>query len=617
MAYNGFDGAKTTARETGRPHLPSHGLHAGHFAFMRAVVQGMDKRISWGRYMHVGNAATVDQDIKRTINAIRSAYAAAANHYGRPGASPLLKSTPRTSTTCLPATPCLADFISAQNLDGFSEAEQIAAFQNECSEYRQMQGRRERLLTRQLASLHWLQTHLQQSPAPGDLLMQWLAPNLARRLAAADLVYVSDLLLRIDQYGSRWAVGISAIGAGKIRWITDWAWAHKTAWPGLVLDNVGVPLRTGIVPLNKLPYELLPKNTSGQLNGRQENCLIAAQTDIDAVLTWLGTKRHRSAAVQAIAIPVPVPVPGWEILTRLSNTQRSYWKEVERFLLWVILERKVTLAAVDVADCYAYKNFLLDVPARWCGPRGHDKDHPAWRPFETSMSPAASTASVAIVNGMYRFLVQQAYLKRSPWNDIDRQIAANQMPITRTLSPLDDKAWQVIDRQLARLAATSANARLRVAIALLRCCQLSLKQLVAATIGDLRLQSDVKTGTLHTTLVISPAVMVVLAPQSVAVLHGYLRTRGLDAELFPQTSQGAFLLGRATDAVERAPWAPCARSTFDPCAGIGIGTMRDQLRVFFRNCMTAATTDAATALQLSRCTSRMLRANKQHLAEET
>lgn len=60
-------------------------LHVGHFAFMRAVVQGIDPRASWDRYLRVEGEGTDKRLVRSTIAWIRDEFAAAARREERPG----------------------------------------------------------------------------------------------------------------------------------------------------------------------------------------------------------------------------------------------------------------------------------------------------------------------------------------------------------------------------------------------------------------------------------------------------------------------------------------------------------------------------------------------------
>lgn len=56
-------------------------------------------------------------------------------------------------------------------------------------------------------------------------------------------------------------------------------------------------------------------------------------------------------------------------LQALSNTQRAYRTEAERFLLWAITHKGKALSSMSNEDCIEYRDFLADPQprSRWCG----------------------------------------------------------------------------------------------------------------------------------------------------------------------------------------------------------------------------------------------------------
>ena len=70
--------------------IPSRKLHRGHFAFMRALVQGVDERTAWEKYLRHEGEHTDIRTVRRTIAWIRDAFAAAARREARPGTARLI-----------------------------------------------------------------------------------------------------------------------------------------------------------------------------------------------------------------------------------------------------------------------------------------------------------------------------------------------------------------------------------------------------------------------------------------------------------------------------------------------------------------------------------------------
>ena len=66
-------------------------LHVGHFAFMRSVVQGLDPRASWDRYLRVEGESTDQRTVRTTVAWIREEFALAAKRQDRFGTARLLR----------------------------------------------------------------------------------------------------------------------------------------------------------------------------------------------------------------------------------------------------------------------------------------------------------------------------------------------------------------------------------------------------------------------------------------------------------------------------------------------------------------------------------------------
>ena len=69
----------------------------------------------------------------------------------------------------------------------------------------------------------------------------------------------------------------------------------------------------------------------------------------------------------------------------------------------------------------------------------------------------------------------------------------------------------------------------------------------------------------------------------VGELARYLTSRGLDPDPEDIGNQGAFLLGKASDAAQRAP-ALSTGERIDPREGIAASTFYDQVKAFFTDC---------------------------------
>ncbi|HEX7635790.1 MAG TPA: phage integrase family protein [Noviherbaspirillum sp.] len=611
-------------------------LHLGHFAFMRAVVQGLDTRESWDRYLRLEGEHDDVRNVRRTIQWIRDEFAAAAKRYDRFGTARLVQIDATRIADPELALPTLEEFAAERGLLDFSETEQLEYYEAEYGSRTQRQSRRAHLIARQLDALAWLERLVAQPPQAGDAIASWLHPDLAVRLEVAGIFTIRNLVDRINGRGLRWSTGIRAIGAAKAARILDWLRAHEAAIGLKIGVHVQVkpsrlhphelarvvPKATAIVPLDKfiVPAEL--DGSNGLYRAPQRLCLIKAGNDYEAVLTWIRSRHGLSQAGKAAlqrrrGIDPAVPEGPMAWLNYLSHTQRAYLKEAERFLLWAIVQHKKPLSSMTLDDCEAYRAFLADpLPSDlWCGSRASKKWSPLWRPFEGPLSPRAQRHAITILKSLYKFLVDQCYLIGNPWNGIVLPKAAGAR-INKGRS-FTQAQWDFIEQQLALLPDTSAHHRLRFALHFFYATGLRLAEAVAAQVDHLNWvcyppdseDEEAVEGWELTVIGKGEKERVVPVPLDViGELSKYLVARGLDPDPEHPGNRGAFLLGQAVDVAERAPWLPQARESIDPKAGIAAMTLYGQLKTFFVECAhVQARTDSKGAQRLAAASTHWLR----------
>lgn len=594
-------------------------LHLGHFAFMRALVQGVDTRTSWNRYLRVEGEHGDTRTVRKTIAWLRDEFAAAARRWQRHGAARLVLVDLATVIEQGAALPSLEAFVAERGLDDFAQAEQLAAYEAAYGNATQRSARRARLLERQLETLRWLEGLVAEPPRAADDVAAWLHPDFAARLDRAGVVTLAALVERINGLGAGWYRDLPAIGAAKAARLVEWLRAHEAtigmaigahtlvprARLSLARLQAVVPRATGIVPLDKLIVPAALSGADGAYRLPQQLCLMAATNDYDAILAWVRAKRGPPD-------PAAVPADG-SPAGRASHTQRAYLKEAERFLLWAVVQRQKPLSSMTLEDCTAYRDFLANPQpaALWCGPRARARWSPLWRPFEGPLSATAQRRAIAILKSLYRFLVDQCYLRGNPFGGVTLPRAGQGIDVGRSFT---DAQWAFLRAQLRTLPNHSANRRLKLALSLLYGTGLRISEVVAARVADLAWQSyrdDVHgtVGVWELTVIgkggkqrcvpVSPAIM--------EELQSYFVSRGLPADL-GQVPGEAHLLGRAVDVAERAGWSPAARNPVDRLADIGTATLHDQLKAFFTACAgQLQASDGAGATRLAKASAHWLR----------
>ena len=511
--------------------------------------------------------------------------------------------------------PSLEAFAEAHGLEDERQADQIAAYEAEYGRATQRLRRRARLIARQLEALRWLESLVAQSPKAGDSVAAWLNPPLANHLEAADIFTLAQLVERINGVGRRWYAGIKAMGESKalriVEWLRDVANTHQDSIELQLGRHVAMPRSTlyahelqavvvpatDIRPLEKfiVPAEL--DGTRGLYRRPQAQCLLKATNDYQAILAWLRSKHgltpEQKAHLKARRRQRDTGVEqSMDWLQALSNTQRAYRKEAERFLLWAITHKGKALSSMSNEDCIEYRDFLADPQprSRWCGDRGRERWSPLWRPFEGPLSASAQRHAVTILKNLYGFLVDQNYLMGNPWSAVG--VPRTSGPKVNAGRSFSLAQWQFIEAQLKTLPATSSNQRLTFGLHLLYATGLRLSEVVAATVDDLQWveypadASDDQSMEGWLLRVIGKGQKereVPLPADVVGELASYLVSRALDADPEGIGNQGAFLLGKASDAAERAPGLSTGKA-IDPRQGIAATTFYDQIKHFFDYC---------------------------------
>ncbi|MBI3144207.1 MAG: site-specific integrase [Pseudogulbenkiania sp.] len=151
---------------------------------------------------------------------------------------------------------------------------------------------------------------------------------------------------------------------------------------------------------------------------RQIQSLLSANTDTEAVLTWLAEHAHS------------------------PRTLNTYRKEIERLLLWA-QKRHQQLGDLRREDVLDYERFLSNPTpaAEWIGP-SRARQHPDWKPFSGPLSPSSIRQSLTILGALFSYLNHAGYLQGNPFKLLRKRPTSSQdTGIERFLSA---EAWQTL-----------------------------------------------------------------------------------------------------------------------------------------------------------------------------
>lgn len=462
-------------------HRSTRKLSRDHFAFVRALCQGLDARTSWDRYMAVEGEHTDLRTVRRTVRWIAGEFAAAARRHERPGTARLIQIDPSKLKDETPAPP-LDVFAEEAGLEDFSIEEQLAAYAEKYGQTSSRRSARARIIAKQLDALQWLETLVAQAPKAGDQVTDWLAPALADKLQKAGVPTLFALAERINGRGAAWHIGIAGIGEGKAARILEWMDVNQGSTMLAIGKHVrfkrgqyptgnGVALvtpSTAVRPLEKFVVPSQLDGSAGKYREPPERSQLMARNDYEAVQAWLTSKR-----------------PGTD--GALSPTQRAYRKEAERLLLWAVLERNKPMSSLTIEDATAYLRFLEDPPAAWCGPRHHERGSPLWRPLEGPLQATARAQAYTILRSLYVWLNDQGYLHGNPFAGVSRPSVANR-PIGSERTLTQQQMAYALAR-LKEMPATPPNLRLKLAVPWLYFTGLRQAEMIAARCGHLKSES--------------------------------------------------------------------------------------------------------------------------------
>lgn len=242
-------------------------------------------------------------------------------------------------------------------------------------------------------------------PTPADSVSAWLKPVAYKPLRLEYIQTLGDLTAYINARGPGWFRGVTRIGAGKARAIERWLAGHAGTLGALRLDED--PIRTDgvelaptanatatLVPLERMRSVVAELDGNSGLNRAHAFCLISARNDLEAIRAYLYRFRDR------------------------PKTERAYRKELERFLLWCVRERRIAMASIGTDECEAYKDFLSALPSDWTGPRVA-RTSPRWRPFVGELLPDSQRYAVQALRSFFDWLVNVRYLGGNPWHTVD------------------------------------------------------------------------------------------------------------------------------------------------------------------------------------------------------
>ncbi|MDE2395148.1 MAG: tyrosine-type recombinase/integrase [Burkholderiales bacterium] len=461
-------------------------LGARHFAYLRAIAEGVGAQDAAQRYLGLARGSELAELHRDVVERVR----ALAHRLGDPRWRLIGLEIAQPAPAVL--VPSLDEWAEREGYDGFSHAELLELYRERFgdllrpAEDRSARRRRQRnirLRDQRLALLRELERAAPRPPQPSDPIGAWIAPDLAADLESLGLTSLGDLARRIGR-GGRWWSAIPGYGPVRARRLQErlesllGAGATASGWASLGARLNAGPAAPGGTPQgDRLVAGQSAKPGRNRVGAagtdddpQAPRCIHEAATDAEAVRAWIDA---RSGS---------------------KHTTRLYRRELDRFTIWASIARNRALSDITALDCQAYQDFIADVPEPWISRRKALRLGEGWAPFKGPLSAASQRHAIATLSSCYGWLVRAGYLKQDPWASVAQRPAADPGqgagPVSKAFTPL---AWRALQDALdrgpggrGRPVGRASIERLRWLLEFAQATGLRASEMVQARRGDLR-----------------------------------------------------------------------------------------------------------------------------------
>lgn len=508
-----------------------------HFAYLRAIAEGIDLQDCARRYLGVDHGHAAITAHKQTRDAVRlvarrqvdSAWRLIGVHI------PIREAANQ---------PSLDDFMAEKDLDGWSAAE-VTELYNEAYPQDKKAARRYRLQERQIKLLYSLEGLGAEQPKDTDLVSDWFDSLTSTKLISAGMVTLAELNTRVST-GGRWYTTLPGVGMAKAERIE----AHLlTLLPRLAeLPKKHFALATERGSLSAL-MPLTAEVAASQLATSDARALpvtlLAATNDQEAVDAWINARTG----------------------SRLTAT--VYRREALRLMLWLQYEAgNKTFAAMNVPDCGDYMAFLQNVPARWISRERAKPGAPGWAPFRGQLKSKSYRQSIVIIASLFAWLQSAKYLTANPWVLVNQKTGDDRNERMLDTKAFSESAVSEILRYIDAQKPSPSRSRIRFILRFVESVGLRSAELLNARLGDFRMEPEGWVMQIHGKG--SKNRIAAVPGQAFAAMQEYLELRGLGG-------------------IEYAPpGAPLLANTRDPLLPIGYQSLYEHVGGWFAKAISAS-----------------------------
>ncbi|WP_084545039.1 phage integrase family protein [Derxia gummosa] len=419
-------------------------LTRDHLAFYRAIIEGVELRPAWERYLRIDGDYN-EMGAREALVWVRQALVRIAAASGHGDLIGLLRRDPHRIRAS--PVPSLDEFAATLPDSGdWSECELIELWNAAHGQADNSRARRQRLLVRMRAALDLLAQATPAAPEAADDVHRWLAPRLAQKLAAAGLVTLGAVRQSLSaRKGQRWP---AVPGVGEV-------WARRLdAW--LTERRIGSP-----------EPEPEPEQSDHVARLQPFEAMVRGATGLAAAGSQSG---HPDDTTKADPYPDVAVVGRWLAQFEGSpHSHRTFRRSAERLLLWLRHEADCRLKDVDTACAARYRVWLSSLgrlgetewrslgwklaSADWIGRKSARRDSMDWRPFGGPLGPSSVAQEIANLGLLFDFLMATGQAECNPW----RELSASSSSSARAATSRNSRPKGMLPTTSIRTSPGNAN----------------------------------------------------------------------------------------------------------------------------------------------------------------
>ncbi|WP_310463074.1 phage integrase family protein [Sphaerotilus sp.] len=536
------------SRPRGRPRgtqtrlLHEHAGHLGrhHFAFLRALLDGVELEQAWTRYLAFSGGPSDRRHfvsrLRQVVEAIEHAGARRACMVELAVALPALSALPdfvptrgarraplsQTATAfTATAAPSLDDWRSAQcgasgiDEDFYTQAEWVDLYGEAFGHAPPASASASmpalalsatahahlaetahpevnpRLTSAQrravIDALATLERVLAREARLDDETGFWLGAGLPRELARVGVQSLGDLVRYINLQGFRWHRTVSRLGAVRATRLVAWLVPIAQQGDQALLDSALRP-ESDLARLRQRDLARAPVTDLAALAGGTDPLMPVAVPVMDMALPDALSGRDglfRSPDTNVWGAQTDVQAIQQWLSRYQGQTRRDYARIAERFYRWCLQVRRTALSSLQEPDIQAYQAFVSAPPADWVQPRKVRREDAAWRPFRGPLGRNSQRHEFAVLGGLFAAMHDKGYLRANAMSGLGRTLGLVKPSIDVRRS-LNEAQWSFAMVVLRERPDTPARRRLQLLLDLASTTGLRLSELATTRMKGLR-----------------------------------------------------------------------------------------------------------------------------------